>query len=426
MSVNRVVLADGVTFTALPDTRFKTARLTVGIFLPLKEETAAAYALLPALLSRATAVSTDMIAMHRRLSCLYGASVIGGAQRLGDCQLLTLTVQCIDNRFTLNGEDIAEDAARLLLEMLFSPHLSADGLLDATDVEQEKRCLLERIAAQINDKRDYAHSKAEGLLCPDQPYSVAALGTEKTALALTRETVTAAWKSMLCEGRFAWFYAAADAGDGVRAAISDAFSTVTRKPASCETVPVEPRTTVVRLNEKMAVAQAKLTMAFYTGAAEPDAKAVMAARLFAALFGGSPSSFLFRNVREKMSLCYYCRAAFDRIKGVLTVDSGVDAAKVAVAEEAILAQLQMIQNGNFSDEDLETARLHVKNTLLERENTQGGAVFWHLGQSLSAESTTPHEAVALLETVTAKDVVAIANTVALGSAFALLPEGETV
>ncbi len=426
MPVNKTSLANGVTFVSLPDTRFKTARLTVGMFLPLREDTAAVYALLPALLSRATAASPDMIAMHRRLSRLYGATVTAGAQRLGDCQLLTLTVQCIDNRFTLGGEDVAQDAAQLLLEMLFSPHLAADGLWDANDVEQEKRCLLERIAAQINDKREYAHFKAEQMLCPADPYSVAVLGTPKTAAAITRVSVTAAWQTMLREAQFYWFYAAADSGEGVKAAIGDAFAAVSRQTAACETVPAASVAAPVRATEQMPVAQAKLTLGFTVGAAEPDARAVMAARLFTALFGGSPSSLLFRNVREKMSLCYYCRATFDRIKGVLTVDSGVDAAKASVAERAILEQLQTIKDGAFSEEDLETARLYVKNALLERENSQGGILYWHLGQSLSETSVTPHEAVALLETVTAAEVIAVAKTLTLGSVFALLPEGEAV
>lgn len=44
-----------------------------------------------------------------------------------------------------------------------------------------------------------------------------------------------------------------------------------------------------------------------------------------AMFGGTPFSRLFVNVREKLSLCYYCAARFDRITGIMLVDSGVEA-----------------------------------------------------------------------------------------------------
>ncbi len=423
MSVNTSALAEGVTFTALPDPRFKTARLSVGIFLPLSEQTAAAYALLPVLLTRATAKTPTLIAMHRRLSCLYGAAVTAGVQRLGDCQLLTLTVQCVDNRFTLHGEDVAVEAAQLLLEMLFCPHLSEDGLFHAEDFAQEKRCLLERIAAQINDKRAYARSKAEGLLAPDDAYSVSAIGTEQTATALTRASVTAAWKTLLKTARFHWFYAAADNGEAVKSAIEQSFAGVARGAAPCTTKTAVALPQIRRGDEKMAVAQAKLTLGFYVGAAEPQTRTVMAARLMAALFGGSPNSLLFRNVREKMSLCYYCRAAFDRIKGVMMVDCGVDAANVALAEKAILEQLQILKDGAFSDEDLQDARLYLRNVFLDKENAQGSMVLWLMGQSNTSTQMTPQEAAALLETITADEVAAVAKIVTLQSAFAVLPEG---
>lgn len=426
MVANTANLANGVTFTALPDTRFKTARLTVGMFLPLCEQTAAAYALLPVLLTRATAKTPDMIAMHRRLAHLYGAAVTAGVQRLGDCQLLTMTVQCIDNRFALEGEDVAKSAAQLLLEMLFCPHLSADGLFDKEDVLQEKRCLLERIAAQINDKRAYAHAKAEELLVPDGVYSVPAIGTAQTAQAITRESITKAWKTLLATAQFHWFYAATDNGDTVKDAIKTAFLDVKRDVAPCTTVKATATLPIRRGEERIQVAQAKLTLGFCVDAAEPHTRTVMAARLMTALFGGSPNSLLFRNVREKQSLCYYCRASFDRIKGVMTVDCGVDAANATTAQNAICAQLQAVKDGAFSNEDLETARLYLKNVFHDKENLQGSMVYWLLGQSNAGTQMTPAQAVALLETITADDVTAVAKTVQLQSVFTVLPEGGAV
>ena len=50
---------------------------------------------------------------------------------------------------------------------------------------------------------------------------------------------------------------------------------------------------------------------------------------------------------------------------------------------------------------------------------------WLLGQS-NGQQLLPQEAVALLETITANEVVAVAKTVQLQSAFAVLPEGGAV
>ncbi len=420
-------LADGVRFLALRDSRFKTARLSVGLFLPLREQTAAAYAILPEMLTRATAFSPDMVAMHRRLSRLYGAALSSGVQRLGDHQVLTLGITYLHNDFALNGEDIAANSTALLLEMLFSPHLSPDGLVDAVDLEQEKRCLIERIAASLNDKRAYAREQADTLLANGEPYGVPLNGTMDMAAALTRESVTAALKTVLETAVFQFVYVGADDGEKVAAQIKDAFKGKPRAPYAGETqtafsplaVPREGSTT-------MAVNQAKLCMCFRLQACEPDTQAVMTGRLLAALFGGTPSSLLFRNVREKMSLCYYCSAVFERVKGVLTVNSGVDATNVQRVKTEILRQLDVLRDGAFSEEDLENARRYLIHQLRDHENVQGGMVSWYMGQALSRAALSVEQAIDCIKKVDKAQIIALANTVNLQSVYAVLPEEETV
>ncbi|HCA71536.1 MAG TPA: insulinase family protein, partial [Ruminococcaceae bacterium] len=57
------------------------------------------------------------------------------------------------------------------------------------------------------------------------------------------------------------------------------------------------------------------------------------------IFGGTPNGKLFLNVREKMSLCYYCGSGYHAASGLLFVQSGVEFANMAKAEKAILEQL---------------------------------------------------------------------------------------
>lgn len=70
-------------------------------------------------------------------------------------------------------------------------------------------------------------------------------------------------------------------------------------------------------------------------------------RLMNALLGGTPHSLLFQNVREKMSLCYYCASSYDRHKGVFLIDSGVEETDAARAEEAVLEQLDRASRGGL-------------------------------------------------------------------------------
>ncbi len=427
MKAENYLLTDGVTFTAVEDTRFKTARLTLGIYLPLQERTAAVYAILPELLTHATAKAPDMIAMHRRQSALYGASLSAGVQRLGEQQVLTLSISCIEDRFALKGEAITAACAEFLCEILLKPHLSADGLFDAQDVAQEKRCLAERLAAQLNDKRLYARLGAERLLANGEPYGISVLGTEQSVEALTRESITDAYYEMLRSAQMRWVYIGSENHETVRQTVKAAVENLAERCPVNTITKTDFETVASPHTETMAmhVAQAKVSMGFRLQAVEPDARKVMAARLFSTLFGASPSSFLFRNVREKMSLCYYCSAAYERVKGVLMVDSGVNAADMPRAQEAILQQLHMIQQGDFTAEDLESARRYLKNALQESENSQGAFSAWVLGQGADAPIVTPAQAVTLLQTITAEEVAAVAQTVELHSVYAVVPQEES-
>lgn len=65
---------------------------------------------------------------------------------------------------------------------------------------------------------------------------------------------------------------------------------------------------VHEVTERFDVAQSKMVLGFRTGV-PAGRREQTAMRLMTALYGGTPSSKLFINVREKLSLCYYCAAA---------------------------------------------------------------------------------------------------------------------
>ena len=85
MQLINEVLADGVRCLSLPDSRFKTSRLTAVLLLPLRRETASACALVPYLLRRSCAAYPDYTALQRRLNELYGATISAEVARIEMC-----------------------------------------------------------------------------------------------------------------------------------------------------------------------------------------------------------------------------------------------------------------------------------------------------------------------------------------------------
>ena len=121
MTPENRLLCDGVYGMTIADGRFKTARLSVVLFLPLQADTAEEYALLPRLLTRACSRYPDFTALQRRLNQLYGAEITGDVARMGESQAIVLTAECTADRYALSGETITLSCAQLLCDMLFHP-----------------------------------------------------------------------------------------------------------------------------------------------------------------------------------------------------------------------------------------------------------------------------------------------------------------
>ncbi len=410
--------AEGVTFLTLTDDRFTTARITVSVYLPLREDTAGAYAMLPFLLRRGCRRLNTMTMFHRELDRLYGATIDGYVTSAGETQIVNLMMSCIDDRFALNEESVAASCAQLLLDVLFDPALDDNGVFRADDVEQERRCTLESIAAEINDKRRYAVSRCKALLCQGEPYALSKYGTEQQVSALTAEQLTATWRSMLQTAPIRVIYQGGSDGEAVKNAFAARLQNraVAALPAVTTAAVKE---TVARENLSMDVNQCQLVLGFRTDIYGDHALSD-AMRLTVALLGGTPHSLLFLHVREEHSLCYYCVSRYDRHKGVVFIESGVSEETLEQAEAEILRQVKALQNGDFDDEMIENARLSLLDALYSAGDSASATAEWYSAQG-PAGLRTPEEVADGVRAVTREQILQAAATLAHDCVFTLTP-----
>ena len=164
MEVTRTKLADGVYLTYLPARKFKTSLLSAQFVTPLAEETASAYALLPAVLRRGTVTYPDLGALSARLDQLYGARIDYTVRKKGETQCVGFVASFIDDSFVPGGERLLEPVAELLGELVCDPATERGRFVPAY-FESEKTNLIDAIRSIINDKRDYADSRLLREMC---------------------------------------------------------------------------------------------------------------------------------------------------------------------------------------------------------------------------------------------------------------------
>ncbi len=410
-------LADGVMFSAVRDSRFKTMKLSANLIVPLSAETAAANALIGGVLSRSCKAYPDFTALSRKLSSLYGAELNMAVRKAGDNQVLTLSASGLDDRYTLEGESVAKELSQLLCGVIFEPNLK-DGAFVPEEVEQERRQLLDLIDSEFNEKRIYANAQLVKHMCANEVFGIKRYGTAEKIKEATPQSLYAAWQALLRTAVFEIMYIGDSAPDKATEVFRSAFAHIDRAPVSTQTEVIRAAGEPKHITEELNVAQAKLVMGLRAGTALPD-KEIYATMLMCAILGGTANSKLFCNVREKQSLCYYCAARYDKYKGIVVIDSGVEGENVEKLEKGIMKEIEDMKNGVISDFEIESTKMAVINAYQGSNDTVGGIEAWYASQLLEDGFKTIEEAAALLNAITKEEIVAAAQRLQLDTVYVL-------
>ncbi len=414
-------LADGVELLVNRTDKFKTGLLSATLTVPLRREDATAGALIPEVLYRGSRSCPDMERLSAATDALYGASLGTGVRQRGESQCISFLCSVIDDRYALDGSAVLEPAAGLMGEVLLDP-AAENGVFRRDYVKGEGANLADRIRARVNDKRSWSIFRLVQEMCAGEAYAVDKLGDAEEALSVSPEGLWADYQALLGRAKVTFYYGGSAQPERVEETVRRAFAPLIRgrnAPVSCA-VPREPSGPVRTVTDEMDVTQGKLAMGFRTGGVTMDSPDYPALLVCNALYGGSANSRLFLNVREKLSLCYYASSLIDKLKGLLVVSSGVEFGDFDRAQEAILAQLDELRAGRFTDEERNAAIRTVVNGLRGRLDSQGQMEDDCVTKLIcGVRPDDGAELIRSVERVTAEDIAQAAQRIRLDTVYRL-------
>lgn len=417
MKLCRTELQQGVALNTVTTDRFKTAFFTVNLFVPLQKETASAYSLLTDVLMRGTESYPTMQALNQKQDTLYSLGLGAFVQKKGEAQVVTFELTAIDDSFAFDGMEILAEGMKLMQELIFRPY-TEQGVFKNEYVEQEKKNLCDDIRGRINNKTAYARTRCVEIMCEGEAYAVDHGGDLEDVNALTPEVLWKAYKSLLASAKIEMFYVGRKGEEEVASLCKSYLQFAPREAVFPKTIlgslPKESRT----VTEQMRISQCKMTLGFRTEYALQEGN-FPAMALFNEIFGGSPNSRLFMNVREKQSLCYYCSSFPDGLKGLLMVVSGIEQKNKQKTLDAVLEQLEDLKQGHIDPSELENARLSLRNGYREITDSPAAIASWYLGRISTGRYDAPEDAITAMEQVTAEDVVKVANSIRLDTVYFL-------
>ncbi|MBE6554843.1 MAG: insulinase family protein [Ruminococcaceae bacterium] len=397
--------------------RFKSELLSVSFAVPLFENTAQKNAMVMALSRRGTASFPTQALINEKLDLMYSTSISASARRLGDMHALGFSADFLGARYVAEKGGLLPDVVRMYRELLRAPLLDEHGHYTAAFVESEKQNLRDAIRAEINNPRSYAISRCRRLLCEGEGYALSLLGSEESIDALSAEDLADRYRALTETLSPVFCYVGNTDACELAALLRDAFGDFGGVGV--------PYSSSVHLGKgmreetaEMPLFQGKLSIGFRSDISLGH-RLAPALMMLNEIFGASPASKLFMNVRERMSLCYHCSSALDLFKGTVFANCGMKVENRAVAEEAMLAQLAEIGKGNITDVEFDAARHSLANTYRQAFDNPGVLSRFYTGRAMIGDDETVTSWREKLVHVTLDEVVEAAEHLARRAVFFL-------
>ncbi len=408
-------ISDGIGFAAVRDPKFKTGLIRVRLLLEYSEEVAAAGAIFMPVLTSCCESYPDSSLFNRRLNYLYGATVGSVCRHRGGMFEFAFTSSSILSRYAIDGTDVSLETAKLLRECIFSPALEDGGFI-GREFNISKLSLLAEIDGELNDKAAYAESRAAEEAYRGEPASGRWYGSREAVENMTPARAYEIYREVLNTARVEVSFSGGGDFEKEIALFKEAFAEAGSRarvnPSYLSPSPLKPEPSEVE--KRIETEQANIVMIFKPDRYDPDAML-----LFSWLYGETPFSKLFMNVREKLGLCYYVSSSFAEGKNTVTVSSGVAPEKVDEAKSEILNQLKAVADGDFTDGEVEKTKLALADAYRSLYGSASSLDNWYFGQLLRNSEASPSERTEYLSRVGREDIIRAAKSLRLDTVYVL-------
>ena len=354
-------LQPGVNLHIIPTKQFKLTHVLINFATPQTNTNATSRNLLANLLETSTHLYPTQTALARQLAKLYGAYVTMMVGRIGQLHTVRLKASFVNDRYA--DQDLFSQVIELINQVLFHP-LVEQGEFDSPTFRLQVNNLASTIKSLYDDKQFYAHQKLCQLYYQNNSVMrTPSFGQLSDLSELTPASLVKTYQHMINHDRVDIFVL----GDVQPAAVRDQLAALPFAGRSQLDQPEifyqQPlREHILHVHERQRITQAKLNLGYQLPVYYRQPMYYPAV-VFNGLFGGSPYSKLFTNVREKASLAYYASSRLSPFNGLLTVQTGIQAADHEQAVTMINQQLAAIQRGEFEAETVQ----EIKDAIINQQ-----------------------------------------------------------
>lgn len=350
---------------------------------------------------------------------LYNIGVGAGTSNSGNYHLLRFNTTFLNEKYTEKG--MMEESFKFFLEFIFNPNV-IDGKFESQTFNNAKNILKEDIESYADNPGRFAFSRIYEIMCPNSVIKYRSTGYIEDLEKVTEENLYEYYKELLTNNEIDIFIIGNIDVKQMEKIIADNFNIDSIKHEQLAHIVkqddfrTEPR--VIKenknINQSILILGSKLK-----DITEFERKYVLV--LYNYILGGSADSKLFKEVREKNSLCYSISSTHSGIANLEFISAGIDKENYDKAVELIKAEIKNMEDGNFTEEDINQAKITFLASLKEIEDTANGIInIYEAHEYLDYDLL--EERAKEIEKVTKEDIINVSKKMYLDTIYLL--EGD--
>ena len=314
----------GIKIHLIKNEKFKTNLVAVFLSMPITRENVTKNSLLSAVLRRGSMNMQTSEEINKNLEEMYGASFDNGLDKIGDNDILKFYMETInDNFIPQNGENMLKTSVEKLLDIVFNP-LIKDRKFNEEYIKQEKDNIKRIIEGKADNKARYSFDRCIEEMYKNKPYGLYKYGYIEDLENLDAKNLYEYYQKMISECKIDIFVSGKlDQNTLTIIENNENLQKLNEREVKIiNGIEKKEKVEEKEVIEEMDVTQGKVVIGMDLNLENEEQK--YDAILYNAILGGSASSKMFQEVREKASLAYTASSSYVRYKSNIFIRCGIE------------------------------------------------------------------------------------------------------
>lgn len=420
MNYKEKEIKQGIKFHTIDTNKFKTNLMAVFLTTKLTRENVTKNALISLLLRRGSQKMKTQEKISKQMENLYGAIFECGLDKTGDNQVIKLYIETINDKYLPQlGENMLKTAMDNLLELAFNPYVENDGF-SKEYLNQEKNTIKQLIEARTDNKARYSQERCIEEMYKNENYSLFKFGYVDDLENIDEKSLYKYYKELIQDCKIDIFVSG-NLDENVNDIVekNENIQKLKERQANyAEPVIVKKVQNEEKIvTESLDVAQGKLVLGLDIDIDNDDEKYDILA--YNAILGGTATSKLFQNVREKAHLAYVASSSYHRFKNNILINCGIEISNFEKTLKIVKEQIEDMKNGNFTEEDLENCKKVIISTIASIKEEQDTGITYYFARELSESQYSPEEYTKRVQKITKEDILKVAKKVSINTIYFL-------